>query len=94
MTCQDHLSNHPAHHQHPSNPPLHHLHPLCSFSLPTEEVPPGPPPSPPQLNISYALFDDMPPWRVTVESVIVESVIGVQGTTIMIDRDGSVTIDS
>ena len=25
MTCQDHLSNHPAHHQHPSNPPLHHL---------------------------------------------------------------------
>ena len=33
-------------------------------------------------------------WRVTVESVIVESVIGVQGTTIMIDRDGSVIIDS
>ena len=53
MTCQDHLSNHPAHHQ-----------------LKTE------------LSVPVQ-------WRVTVESVI-----GVQGTTIMIDRDGSVTIDS
>ena len=58
MTCQDHLSNHPAHHQL-----------RTELSVPVQ-------------------------WRVTVESVTVESVIGVQGTTIMIDRDGSVTIDS
>ena len=33
MTCQDYLSNYPAHHQHPSNPPLHHLHPLIKCLL-------------------------------------------------------------